>query len=29
MRYRELIPALASLLRPGGGIAVVTNGTPT
>ncbi len=28
MRYRELIPALIPLLRPGGGIAVVTNGTP-
>lgn len=28
MRYRELIPALVPLLRPGGGIAVVTNGTP-
>jgi hypothetical protein len=28
MRYRELIPALVPLLRPGGGIAVLTNGTP-
>jgi SAM-dependent methyltransferase len=28
MGYRELIPALVPLLRPGGGIAVVTNGTP-
>jgi len=28
MRYRELFPALAPLLRPGGGVAVVTNGTP-
>jgi len=28
MRYRELIPALVPLLRPGGGIAVITNGTP-
>jgi SAM-dependent methyltransferase len=28
MRYRELIPALVRLLRPGGGIAVITNGTP-
>jgi hypothetical protein len=28
MRYRELIPALIPLLRPGGGIAVLTNGTP-
>jgi ubiquinone/menaquinone biosynthesis C-methylase UbiE len=28
MAYRELIPALVPLLRPGGGIAVVTNGTP-
>ncbi|WP_300612400.1 class I SAM-dependent methyltransferase [Trebonia sp.] len=28
MRYRELILALVPLLRPGGGIAVVTNGTP-
>lgn len=28
MRYRELIPVLVPLLRPGGGIAVVTNGTP-
>ena len=28
MRYRELFPALAPLLRPGGGIAVLTNGTP-
>lgn len=27
-RYRELIPALVPLLRPGGGIAVITNGTP-
>jgi ubiquinone/menaquinone biosynthesis C-methylase UbiE len=28
MRYRELIPGLIPLLRPGGGIAVLTNGTP-
>jgi trans-aconitate methyltransferase len=28
MAYRELIPALVSLLRPGGGVAVITNGTP-
>jgi ubiquinone/menaquinone biosynthesis C-methylase UbiE len=28
MHYRELIPALIPLLRPGGGIAVITNGTP-
>jgi len=28
MRYRELIPGLVPLLRPGGGIAVITNGTP-
>jgi SAM-dependent methyltransferase len=28
MCYRELIPALVPLLRPGGGIAVITNGTP-
>lgn len=28
MRYRELFPALVPLLRPGGGIAVLTNGTP-
>lgn len=28
MAYRELIPALVPLLRPGGGIAVITNGTP-
>ena len=28
MGYRELIPALVPLLRPGGGIAVITNGTP-
>jgi SAM-dependent methyltransferase len=28
MSYRDLIPALVPLLRPGGGIAVVTNGTP-
>ena len=28
MRYRELIPALVNLLRPGGGIAVISNGTP-
>lgn len=28
MNYRELIPALVPLLRPGGGIAVITNGTP-
>jgi ubiquinone/menaquinone biosynthesis C-methylase UbiE len=28
MGYRELIPALVRLLRPGGGIAVITNGTP-
>lgn len=29
MGYRELIPALVPLLRPGGGIAVISNGTPT
>lgn len=28
MRYRELFDALIPVLRPGGGIAVVTNGTP-
>ena len=28
MRYHELIPGLVPLLRPGGGIAVITNGTP-
>ena len=28
MRYRELIPALVPLLRTGGGIAVISNGTP-
>jgi trans-aconitate methyltransferase len=28
MAYRELIPALVPMLRPGGGIAVITNGTP-
>jgi len=28
MHYRDLIPALVPLLRPGGGIAVVSNGTP-
>jgi trans-aconitate methyltransferase len=28
MRYRELIPALVPLLRPGGGVAVITNGIP-
>jgi trans-aconitate methyltransferase len=28
MRYRELFPALVPLLRPGGGVAVITNGTP-
>lgn len=28
MNYQELIPALVPLLRPGGGIAVITNGTP-
>jgi trans-aconitate methyltransferase len=28
MAYRELIPALVPLLRLGGGIAVITNGTP-
>ena len=28
MAYRDLIPALVPLLRPGGGIAVITNGTP-
>ncbi len=28
MAYRELIPALVPLLRPGGGIAVITNGIP-
>jgi len=28
MRYRELIPALVPLLRAGGGVAVITNGTP-
>jgi AMP nucleosidase len=28
MRYRELIPALVPLLRPGGGVAVISNGTP-
>jgi SAM-dependent methyltransferase len=28
MRYRDLFGALVPLLRPGGGIAVITNGTP-
>jgi ubiquinone/menaquinone biosynthesis C-methylase UbiE len=28
MRYGELIHALVPLLRPGGGVAVITNGTP-
>jgi ubiquinone/menaquinone biosynthesis C-methylase UbiE len=28
MHYRELFPTLAPLLRPGGGVAVITNGTP-
>jgi SAM-dependent methyltransferase len=28
MRYRDLFGALAPLLRPGGGVAVITNGTP-
>jgi hypothetical protein len=28
MRYRELFPALVPLVRPGGGVAVITNGTP-
>ncbi len=28
MRYGELFPALVPLLRPGGGVAVITNGTP-
>jgi ubiquinone/menaquinone biosynthesis C-methylase UbiE len=28
MRYRDLFPALVPLLRPGGGVAVITNGTP-
>jgi trans-aconitate methyltransferase len=28
MRHHELLPALAPLLRPGGGVAVITNGTP-
>jgi ubiquinone/menaquinone biosynthesis C-methylase UbiE len=28
MRYRELFPKLVPLLRPGGGAAVITNGTP-
>jgi SAM-dependent methyltransferase len=28
MNYRELFPALLPLLRPGGGAAVITNGTP-
>jgi trans-aconitate methyltransferase len=28
MRYTELFPALIPLLRPGGGVAVITNGTP-
>jgi ubiquinone/menaquinone biosynthesis C-methylase UbiE len=28
MRCRELFPALVPLLRPGGGVAVITNGTP-
>jgi len=28
MDYRTLIPALAALLRPGGAIAVISNGTP-
>jgi ubiquinone/menaquinone biosynthesis C-methylase UbiE len=28
MGYRELFPALVPLVRPGGGVAVITNGTP-
>jgi ubiquinone/menaquinone biosynthesis C-methylase UbiE len=28
MRYGELFPMLVPLLRPGGGVAVITNGTP-
>jgi hypothetical protein len=28
MHYRELSPTLVPLLRPGGGVAVITNGTP-
>ena len=28
MHYRELFPTLTPLLRPGGGVAVITNGTP-
>jgi trans-aconitate methyltransferase len=28
MRWRELFPALVPQLRPGGGVAVITNGTP-
>lgn len=28
MNYHELFPTLAPLLRPGGGVAVITNGTP-
>lgn len=28
MRYHELFPALVPLVRPGGGVAVITNGTP-
>ncbi len=28
MRYRELFGRLAAVLRPGGGVAVITNGTP-
>ncbi len=28
MHYGELFPKLVSLLRPGGGAAVITNGTP-
>src|SRR6202522_1528875 len=28
MDYRTLMPTLAALLRPGGGIAVISNGTP-
>ncbi|MGH3157211.1 MAG: hypothetical protein ACRDNF_11630, partial [Streptosporangiaceae bacterium] len=28
MRYRDLFPTLIPLLRPGGGVAVITNGTP-
>ncbi len=28
MRYGQLFPTLVGLLRPGGGVAVITNGTP-